>query len=57
MQRKEKELMAMADKLEEEQAEVIKSQKQIKDMAVINFDGSLEHLDPAETWEIKMASC
>ncbi len=40
MQRKEKELMAMADKLEEEQAEVIKSQKQIKDMAVINFDGS-----------------
>ena len=34
MQRKEKELLAMADKLEEEQAEVVKAQKQIKDMAV-----------------------
>ena len=36
MQRKEKELLAMADKLEEEQAEVVKAQKQIKDMAVSN---------------------
>ncbi len=32
--RKDKELAAMADKLEEEQAEVVKTQKQIKDMAV-----------------------
>ena len=32
--RKDKELAAMADKLEEEQGEVVKSQKQIKDMAV-----------------------
>ena len=34
MQRKEKELLAMADKLEEEQGEVVKAQKQIKDMSV-----------------------
>lgn len=44
MQRKDKELGAMADKLEEEQAEVVKSQKQIKDMAVktlyLGFDSS-----------------
>jgi len=32
--RKEKDLLAMADKIENEQAEVVKGQKQIKEMAV-----------------------
>ncbi len=34
--RKEKDLLALADKIEDEQSEVIKGQKQIKEMSVSN---------------------
>ena len=37
--------MAMADKLEEEQAEVVKAQKQIKDMAVSKKIGPIRIQD------------